>query len=466
MFARVIRLEVLRLLRDRRVAGAMAVFAAVFLLSGLTAALEVRHSARIKNAIANEERQRWLNQGEKDPHTAAHYSIYAFKPSLPLQAVDPGITPFVGETVWLEAHLQNDLLFRPQQDAQVFERMGLVDPAALLTRFGPLAVFLLAFAAAAREREDGVMGLALGIAPRRALYLGGKAASVLAVSACALVLPAVLSGAISVAVSSVSTRDEVVRLASWTIAAALYVAALSTLAVAICATARSVQTAFAALLLVWVGLVLAALPAASAVAKWRRPLPSFQAMKLVVAREAAEYWTPEYGDEQMAGILRRSGVSQVSDLTINDRGALLDAMERHAHEVFDREIGGFYDRVAAQDASYASLGALSPAVAFQVTSAALSGTDFKHHRHFIEFTEQYRRALVNRMNGDLIPNPTINGKLHTNDARLWSQVPAFEYRAIPALLALRSVTLPLFGLMGWLAGGAAAVAVAARYVRP
>jgi ABC-2 type transport system permease protein len=399
----------------------MAAFAAVLLLSGAAAWIEVGQAARTKATVAAYERQRWLGQGEKDPHSAAHYSVYAFKPSLPLQAVDPGIVPFVGEAVWLEAHHQNDLIFRPQQDANAFERMGLVDPAGLLTRFGPLAIFLLAFAAAARERECGVLGLTLGTTSSRKAYLAAKVASVTGVGALVLVLPVVLTGAVSVLSGTENGTDAALRLTGWTLSAVSYVAVMSMIAVFIYVVAPSVQVAFAGLLLVWVVFVVGALPAASAAAEGISPLPSFQQMKIVLTDEAPAYWTPEAGADQIAGILRRYGVSRESDLTVNLRGAQLDVAERQSQAVFDREIGGFYDRVAAQDITYARLGWLSAAVAFDVTSLAFAGTDFVHHRHFIEFAEHYRRELVNRMNADLIPHLPIDGRLHTNNVDLWSQ---------------------------------------------
>jgi ABC-2 type transport system permease protein len=469
MLARLIRLELVNLWRDRRLAAAMAVFSGVLLLSGIAALTEVQQTARTKASIAARERERWLNQGEKDPHSAAHYSIYAFKPSLPLQAVDPGIVPFVGEAVWLEAHLQNDLLFRPQQDGNAFERLGLVNPAGLLTRFGPLAIFLIAFAAAGRERESGVLGLALGTASTRGTYLVAKVASVAGVGTLVLVVPVVVIGAVSLGAGTGPGIDGAIRLGGWTLAAVSYVSVLSILAVALCLIARTVQIAFAGLLLVWVVLVLAALPAATAVAAWTRPLPSFQQMKLVLADEAPSYWTPEAGAAQIGEILKRYGATDASELAerkVNVRGAQLDVAERHAQAVFDREIGGFYDRVIAQDAAYAALGWLSPAVAFDATSAALAGTDFTHHRHFIDDAERYRRELVNRMNADLIPNPAIDGTLHTNNHTLWSRVPAFTSTPLPASRALLSGISAVMALACWLAAGAALIALTARSVRP
>jgi ABC-2 type transport system permease protein len=462
-----VRLEILKIVRDSRLVAVMATFSGVLLLAGTVSWLDVREDAATKARVAAEERQRWLGQGVKDPHAAAHYSIYAFRPARALQAMDPGIVPFVGEAVWLEAHLQNDLLFRPQQDGNAFERLGLVDPAGLLMRFGPLAVFLLAFAVAAREREQGVLGLALASARNRAAYVGAKLLSVIAVGVPILVVPVVLVAVLSL-MTVRGSSDEAVRLVGWALGAIAYIGVLAAIGVAICVASRSVQAAFAGLLLSWVILVLAALPAASAVASWRSPVPSFQQMKLVLTSEAPAYWTPETGAEQIASILQRYGVSREEDLqqTINIRGAQLDVAERHAQAVFDREIGRFYDRVQAQDAVYARLGWLSPAVAFDAISAAFAGTDFFHHRHFIDAAEQYRRGLVNRMNADLIPNPASNGREHTNDETLWSDVPAFAYEPRPAASAARSALPGLLALACWLLAGASLARVTAYRVQP
>ena len=41
-------------------------------------------------------RAQWLNQPAKNPHSAAHYGMYAFKPKSRLSMVDTGIDPYVG----------------------------------------------------------------------------------------------------------------------------------------------------------------------------------------------------------------------------------------------------------------------------------------------------------------------------------------------------------------------------------
>jgi ABC-2 type transport system permease protein len=281
-----------------------------------------------------------------------------------------------------------------------------------------------------------------------------------------LIVPIVLVGAVAVATASTATADAIARLGVWTLGGLAFVGVLAMVGVAICMIARSPQAAMATLVLVWVAAALAALPGATALAERLTPMPSFQEMKLVVREEAPAYWTPESGAQQIDTILKRYGADNETALQINLRGAQLDLAERHAQQVFDREIGGFFDRVEAQDRTHARLGWLSPAVAFSVVSAAAAGTDFASHRHFVDAAEHYRRDLVNRMNADLIPNPAVNGRLHTNDNTLWSQVPEFDYRQPPLADAIRPARAAVVALLGWIAIGMLLLAVTARTLRP
>src|SRR5688572_15412928 len=95
--------DVLRDGRFRIAAGVVvALLGAALLLGG-------RQAGRIhaeRAAAAAQERRNWVEQGDKNSHSAAHFGVYAFKPLPPLAAVDRGIEPFVGTTVLLEAHRQ------------------------------------------------------------------------------------------------------------------------------------------------------------------------------------------------------------------------------------------------------------------------------------------------------------------------------------------------------------------------
>jgi ABC-2 type transport system permease protein len=457
---RVVRLELINLVREPRLVLALVIVAVVFTASGIAGLVSSEHACASRSAIAARERSRWLEQGERDPHSAAHQSIYAFKPVLPLAAIEPGIEPFVGEAVWLEAHVQNALLNRPMQASTISGRLGRIDPAGLFVRLAPLMVFLLAVAIAAREREQGTLALTLSLARSGRVAAASKALAIGLLATAALVGPVAVTGLASLVLGG-TDGDAILRLAGWIGSALCYVALLSMAAVAVALRARSQAAAFGQLLIVWVVVGLVAPLAASAAAARLSPLPSFEAMKIALERDVPAYWTAEVGAERRAHLLRRFGVrgeGELGDRGLNLRGLELDYAERLAQAAFDREIGGYYQKVAAQDHVYASLGWLSPAAAFDAISPALAGTDFAHHLRFVEAAERYRRALVNRMNADLISNPAVNGIVHTNDRRLWSQVEEFSYPLPGWRETKRNIASSLTALTAWL------ICVAASFV--
>jgi len=453
--------------RDRRAWWALLALAALVLLAFAFDLAGVAAGNATKNEAARAERARWLGQGEKDPHSAAHYSIFAFKPTPALAALDPGAEPFVGQTVWLEAHVQNDMLYRPQGDASPLQRAGLASPASLLIAFAPLVAFLLAFTAVAMDRERGTLRLALGAALRPRAIVAAKALAIWSALILALLVPVVAASAVASVALGASNADLALRLALWAAAMALYLGVLTALGVSVSLLARSVRGALALLFGLWIALALALPRWASSAVEAAHPLPSSQQVKQQLQDEAPSFWTAEEAKKHRQALLARYGAKDVGDMRVDARGAELDLSERHSHQVFDRVLGGFYDRVAAQDRAFAAWGWLSPAAAMQSLSPMLAGSDFGHHRRFIDAAEQYRRALVNRMNEDVMAHP-LNGAQprHTNDESLWAQVPQFQAPQ-PALAAnWRNAAPALAGLFGWAALAAGLLALAARRLRP
>jgi len=457
----------LRLLRaDRRVWWAVWILAAMVLLAFAATTLGQARDLAAKQQVAKAERERWLAQDPKDPHSAAHYSIYAFKPAAALAMLDPGIEPFVGQAVWLEAHQQNDMLYRPQGEASVLQRAGLANPAALLLKFAPLLAFMLAFAAIALDRERGTLRLALGAARSPLRIVAGKALAIWSLLIVALVLPPLI-GALGVgAALGPLSADAALRATLWGTAMALYLALLVAIGLAATLHARSARVALAALFGLWMVLAIA-LPrwAGDAVSR-THPLPSTQAIRAQLQKEAPSYWMADEAREHEAALLKRYGVTRKEDLPVNFRGAELDMAERHAHKVFDRVLGGFYDRVAAQDHGYAALGWLSPTVAMQSLSSTLAGTDFASHRAFIDAAEDYRRDLVNRMNAEVMAHRVADGERHEADRHLWAQIPPFGHAPPTLRNGAADAWRTTLALLGWAVAMVAALRWAARRVQP
>jgi ABC-2 type transport system permease protein len=184
--------ELTELWRDGRLllaGGLMAALLLTALLVGWQRQSEVE-GERI--AAQTMDYDAWVAQERRHPHDAAHQGMHVFKPLPETAVIDPGITPYVGSTIWLQAHRQSELRFRPAQDATGLQRFGNLSVAWVLQVLGPLLVIVLGFNAFAGEREQGTLrqALSLGVPPRRLLW--GKAlALVAALAVCLLPLLAV-----------------------------------------------------------------------------------------------------------------------------------------------------------------------------------------------------------------------------------------------------------------------------------
>ena len=252
MIKHIVRKEFADVVRDGRFRWCSILVGSLLLISLGHGWVQARKSQQEHAAAQATAREHWETQGEKNPHSAAHYGIYAFKPRLALSFVDEGVDPYTGTSVWLEAHRQNDFLLRPAQDATAAQRIGALTAAQVLQHLVPLLIILLTFGALAGERERGTLRqlLATGIG-RRELAVG-KALGVSGALALLLV-PAALVGAAALVVANPGPAAS--PLARGAVLAGVYLAyftAFLALSLAVSAWARSARTALVILLAVWV----------------------------------------------------------------------------------------------------------------------------------------------------------------------------------------------------------------------
>ena len=173
MIVTIARKEFRGVLRDGRV----LVSAGVLLLLGLVALA----SAGARYASLNSERAiaqaliqaQWIEQGDKNPHSAAHYGIHAFRPALPLSFFDPGVLAYEGVSIWLEAHKRNFPAGRPADDLTALARFGELSLGFVFQALVPLGLLLMTYAAFSSERESGTLRqlLASGVTPAQ-LFAG------------------------------------------------------------------------------------------------------------------------------------------------------------------------------------------------------------------------------------------------------------------------------------------------------
>lgn len=453
MILTIARKEWLELSRSSRFRAAAAL-TLLLAVAGLAAGgLYVRSVQAEREQAARLTRTQWLEQGEKNPHSAAHYGVWAFKPASPLAAFDRGVEPYLGVAVYLEAHKQNPTRHRPVADATAAARFGELTGAGVLQLLVPLLIILLTFAAFTSEREAGTlrMLLASGV-ERRALVLG-KALGVAGALALLLLPLLLLAVGLLLLLPHASTVDLLARLAGLVLGYGLYLAGFIFLGLAVSAWARTSRVALVALLGVWMvnGLLVPRL--ASELARAAVPVPSAETFARQVERDYEQGLDGHNAaDARLAAlekeVLARYGVSSKEQLPINFSGLALQASEEYSDRVHEKHYGELWEAWRRQESLHLGLALLgAPLLAVRSLSAALSGTDLEAHLHFTREAEQYRRRLVRHMNEALARRSRTGDQGYKAGADLWAEVEEFQPSVRPRGEALVA-QVPALGLLG------------------
>lgn len=466
MMLRLLRLELELLLTDRRVRW---IAAALFALMAVTFSISLQEAVRTSSEATRTsalERQRWLDQDPKNPHSAAHYGIWAFKPASPLATLEPGIEPYVGRMIRIEAHRYNDALYRAAQDRSPLARGGSTTVADILQLIVPLAAILLSFAAFAADRERGTLRMALGngVDPSRLLLARFGALAV--VTALIIGIPSVLLGSIAIARLGAGEWDAWSRLSAWTLTQVVYALFFLLLGLLASLVAKSSRAALTACLLSWVVLCILAPRIAAAMIERVAPTPLYSETRARIEEQIKLYNRADLHQQRQQAILAQYGVTDSKDLPIDLRGALMHDREQHDYAVFDRELGAFFARLAQQDTLQGLAGVLSPMIAAQAASAGLAGSDFRRHNDFLQGAENYRRVLSDTMNLDLVAHPTQGGQAYLARREVWEKVPPFVYEPAPFRQSLYETATPLALLALWLVLTGFVTALAAKRIKP
>ncbi|MFC4254392.1 DUF3526 domain-containing protein [Altererythrobacter xixiisoli] len=437
MLGLIARKEFREFVRDGRMiwAGGLMV---VLLITSVLLGWQQQAAVQAERVASQElDYDAWLNQGPRHPHNAADQGMHVFKPSPPLSIIDPGIDPFVGSTIWLQAHRQGETKFRPAQDATGLKRFGNLSPAWIVQVLAPLLIIILGFSAFATEREQGTLRqlLSMGVAGRQLMW--GKALAlvlalgVLIVPGALLALGALAGGA---------SGDVLLRFALLCLGYALYLGAVIFIVLGVSAMCRHSRTALFVLLALWIGAVLIAPRTIADVATRTFPSPSRVGFDEALSADLDGASEKEW--------MRNFNVSSAWDpkLPLSQWGKALQVDDHSGYGVLDDHFGRLWDTFERQQKLQEAAGVVAPVVALRAFSMAVSGTDFSHHRHFSNQAEKQRRLLQEVVSHDLIEHADPLGDRHFSykaGPELWAKVPRFTYDPPGVGFALRKHWLSL-----------------------
>lgn len=480
MIWKIARKELVEISRDGRFLWTSLVIVALLLVAMGVGAVRYTEDRNLREAAAAEDRENWLNQGEKGPHTAGHYGVYAFKPATPLALFDPGFNDYTGTLQYLEAHKENQAAYKPAADGTALQRFGELSGAMVLQYLVPLLIILLCFGMISGEREDGTLRQLMSIGVPRTSLIWGKALGVTLAIGVVLVPAVVIGGILAAFLTGSGDPHDAIDLPWKLLFVALsylaYFAIFVCVSLAVSIFSRSSGGALTTLIGFWIIAGLLIPRVAADVSRAAFPTPT--AFELTAAvrdgRDAVGVHAHEPNHPNHIAfrneVLRQHGVERIEDLPFAFIGLALQVDEERTYKVFDQTFGKVRELFERQNVVHQIFGLFSPFVAIRKLSAALAGTDVAFASDFSQAGENYRRNMVKVLNDDMMKNATGMTMYSAEwgyraNRDLWEKVPAFDFDAPGLGTILRRNLTAIAVLVFWLAGSLALLAVLARRIR-
>lgn len=415
---------------------------------------------------AETEQRLWLEQGARNPHSAAHFGQYAYRPENIMAVIEPGLDTWIGTAIWMEGHYQNPAVQRSGDDATPLSRLGVLSFGWLLQVLMPLTVLILGYEILTAERVSGRLRLLLSCGVSALRLLTGKGLALIGI-VFFTTLPAWMGvGLVLIFARNIAFSDGVFRLSLWMGFYLVYGLIWVMLVLFVSAVAKSSRQSLMLLLAFWVIGVLLLPRLAAEYAETQYPSP-----------QAAQFWTEAYKLQQEGidghgrrnlGVnlleeetFKRYGVNRVEDLPVSFAGILLQAGEEYGNLIFDLFHGARWASYAEQDRLSQRWAWVSPVIAVRALATQVSGTDLMHHRHFADAAENHRRVLLQFLNQDMTNHAKGLDFAYKADPALWKAAPRWDYM-LPRLENL-AIT-PMMILVFWLIFGSLVCFLVARWL--
>ena len=466
MHTSIIKKELLELLRDGRAIG-LSLIVSLLLILALITGLSTE-SAREQSIVQAKtaDAAAFNAQGEKNPHSAAHFSRMAHKPIAPFSSFDPGVSSFLGQVIWLEAHYRNPAMFRAAEDAPELSRLENFSLAGVLTLVIPLLGILLGYGSISSEKERGTLRQLIGSGTSLQALLFGKFIVISGILFTVLFMTVVLSIASTILFlddTGPSISDFLLRGVSLLLVYGLYIVSVTAITLLISSLVSESKTALLTLLAVWAIAVIALPRISASVAEQVYPSPYsyefWEDTDLMLEANRPESSSADYAAVERRVIERALGrefnEGEIKDLEINARGLRFEVSEVIDSEGYNNAFAELFENYAKQKNLRRLLSLFSPTIALQHLSQAFSGTDINAHQHFSNEAELQRNSIIRILNEEMMLNGTEGTSRYLAPAEFWETIPEFRYEQ-PRIASAWRLSIPDFMIiLFWAFGGAA-----------
>lgn len=395
--------------------------------------------------------KQFINQGDKNPHTGAHFGFYAFKPAADLGMIDNGLEPFTGNSFYLEPHKRGIVKYKEVSDSTSLRSFGFLNIGFFIQFLLPLFIFLICHNSFSKEWENGTIKILLNSNITKGQLVAGKLAACLIIVFTILALTA--GAGFYLLVQENQTYDFAHLLRTFLVY--MLGASVFALIMTLIACATSLLTRSSVLSLVYLSgfwlLGLFLIPRLSGEIS-KNVYPPISSVEF----EDRTYHEKTYGvgnegtkDYRRArlrdSVMTAYKVSKIENLPVYFIPVSIEYFEESDGRIMDKWYGRIEENDAKQKQVVTQSSVLSPFTAFRDFSMHMSGSDMDTHHNFADRAEVHRRR-IGALVDDFYQHHTIATKA------FWQTIPRFQYD-FPSVTYRVQKSLFSIGVIGvWLLG--------------
>jgi ABC-2 type transport system permease protein len=377
-----------------------------------------------------EVRDQWENMGASNPHNAAHYGSYAFKPLSPLTALDEGVNLTTGRVLRLEGHAQNEVVHSNQSQSEFISYFGPLKASLILQVVLPMLIIFLTYTSIKSDQEQGRIPMLMVQGITYSKLILGKVTSVWLLTLLILL--------ITLAVQWITFKDAIgedliLRSSLIVLAYASFYWIISSLTASFCSRWFKGASALTIMLAIWLVWLIFLPKLSTWYVQERHPLPSRQEFITAMREDRSNGINGHNPTDLREKVLKDSvmaayGVTSLDSLPINYDGILMQADEEYGNKVWDKHFGALFRILQQQKSTMQIFGIVNPFISLRSLSMGICGTDQWNHLHFQQEAESYRRVFIKALNDEHAYGGSRNGDWGWKaDQEFFNDIEDFHY---------------------------------------
>ena len=374
-------------------------------------------------------RSQWDNLKPMNPHRAAHYGSYVFKPMSVLNSVDDGISAITGNVLKLEGHVQNEIMYSEASQSIALSKFGKLKTSLILQYVIPLFLIFLAYSAISSEKETGRLKILVfqGVSIFKLIF--SKSISIWLYGVSLLIITI----SVQILLSSIDF-ETLQRLSYIFVAYSCYYYIITCLATYFSASLKDNTSALSSILATWIIWTIFLPKIWGNTVEKLHPLPSRQVFKSAMKEDRSKGIDGHNPSDKRREKLKNKylteyNVDSLKQLPINFDGIVMQEDEEYGNLVWDKHFGNNYSIFKKQKKLYQLSGVLNPFASLQSLSMGFCGNDMVHHLDFLKKAENYRRYLIEELNDKHAFGGSKTGNWKwTVDSAFFKSVKEFNYK--------------------------------------